>query len=199
MMLRVPTIILAVFVLVCTLAMSACVPAVPVIAFGAGAATVAVTSKEKDPATAAADRAIADAIGKGYRRADRAIYKSVTIEVNQGSVLLLGNVELPDHAIRAVQIAWQVDGVAEVIDEINVTDKSSIKDAAKDFTTKAQLRAKLVADPKIASLNYSINVINGVVYLSGLAGSQSEINRVIAHAQAMRYANSVVNYIRLNN
>ena len=171
----------------------------PLLALGAGAATVAASSTEKGLATSISDTVIHTKISESYFKTDLNIFGEVEVEVNQGSVLLVGNVELPQHAITAIQLAWEVEGVTEVIDEINVTDASSIRDSAKDFAAEAQLRGKLIADREIKSLNYSINIVNGVVYLSGVAGDQAEIDRVIAHAQSLGHANSVVNYIRLNN
>lgn len=178
--------------------LNGCVPLPLLVATGAGV-TLAASSTEKGLATSFSDSAIHLKITEAYFKNDLNVFGEVEVEVNQGSVLLVGNVEEPAHAITAIQLAWKVEGVTEVIDEINVTDNSSIRDAAKDFAAEAQLRSKLIADKDIKSLNYSINIVNGVVYLSGVAGDQEEVNRVIAHAQELRHANSVVNYIRLNN
>ena len=186
------------FICLLPFVLGGCVP-LPLLAFGAGAVTVAASSTEKGLATSISDSVIFTKISESYFKTDLNIFGEVEVEVNQGSVLLVGNVELPQHAITAIQLAWEVEGVTEVIDEINVTDDSSIRDSAKDFAAEAQLRGKLIADREIKSLNYSINIVNGVVYLSGVAGDQAEIDRVIAHAQSLGHANSVVNYIRLNN
>jgi len=88
--------------------------------------------------------------------------------------------------------------VVEVINELDVRDESSIKDHAKDIASEAQLRGKLITDMDVSSLNFSIDVVNGVVYLSGIAGSEEEMNRVVAHAQDLRFGTTVVNYIRIN-
>ena len=112
--------------------------------------------------------------------------------------MLTGAVEKPEDAVKAVQMAWQVHGVIEVINELDIRDESSIKDRAKDIASQAQLRGKLITDFDISSLNFSIDVVNGVVYLSGIASSEEEMNRVVAHAQDLRFGTTVVNYIRIN-
>ena len=61
----------------------------------------------------------------------------------------------------------------------------------------AQLRAALIRDPEISSLNFSIDVVNGIVYLSGVAETEQERERVVAHAQELRFAKQVVSYIIL--
>jgi osmotically-inducible protein OsmY len=84
-----------------------------------------------------------------------------------------------------------------VVNELQVTDSSSIKDIAKDLAASATLRTKLITDSNISSLNFSIDVVNGTVYLSGVAANADEMNRVIAHARGVRFTQQVVNYIIL--
>ena len=55
---------------------------------------------------------------------------------------------------------------------------------------------KLIGDTKVSSLNFSIDVVNGVVYLSGVEDTE-EMNRVVSHARELRFAKQVVNYISL--
>ena len=89
------------------------------------------------------------------------------------------------------------EGVREVVNEVQITDKSSLKDVAKDLAAGAQLRAKLIGDQNVSSLNFSIDVVNGVVYLSGVASDSEEMNRVVSHARELKFAKQVVNYISL--
>lgn len=176
------------------LGLSGCVGAVA----GVGAAAVAASSTEKGLGTSFNDGIIKTKISDVYLKEHVNLFSNVKIVVNKGSVLLTGNVEEPENAVKAVQLAWQVNGVIEVINEINVNNSASIKDRAKDLASEAQLRGKLITDPNISSLNFSVDVVNGVVYLSGIAGSEDEMNKVVSHAQELRFGTSVINYIRLN-
>jgi len=182
--------------LLCVMAigLSGCVGAVA----GVGAAAVAAGSTEKGLSTSISDSVISTKISESYFQDDVNLFSAVTVDVNQGSVLLTGAVIKPEDAVKAVQMAWQVHGVIEVINELDIQDKSSIKDRAKDIASQAQLRGRLITDLDISSLNFSIDVVNGVVYLSGIAGSEEEMNRVVAHAQDLRFGTTVVNYIRIN-
>ena len=182
--------------LLCVMAigLSGCVGAVA----GVGAAAVAAGSTEKGLSTSISDSVISTKISESYFQDDVNLFSAVTVDVNQGSVLLTGAVVKPEDAVKAVQMAWQVHGVIEVINELDIQDKSSIKDRAKDIASQAQLRGRLITDLDISSLNFSIDVVNGVVYLSGIAGSEEEMNRVVAHAQDLRFGTTVVNYIRIN-
>jgi osmotically-inducible protein OsmY len=110
---------------------------------------------------------------------------------------LTGKVKTPEEKILATKLTWKVRGVREVVNELQITDSSSIKDIAKDRAAWAALRTKLMADNDITSLNFTINVVNGIVYLSGIAANADEANRVVAHARNVRFAQEVVNYIIL--
>jgi len=182
--------------LLCVMAigLSGCVGAVA----GVGAAAVAAGTTEKGLSTSISDSVISTKISESYFQDDVNLFSAVNVDVNQGSVLLTGAVIKPEDAVKAVQMAWQVHGVIEVINELDIQDKSSIKDQAKDIASQAQLRGRLITDLDISSLNFSIDVVNGVVYLSGIAGSEEEMNRVVAHAQDLRFGTTVVNYIRIN-
>jgi osmotically-inducible protein OsmY len=128
---------------------------------------------------------------------DASLSTTVDVTVNDGSVLLTGKVKTPEEKILATKLSWEIRGVREVINEIQVTDKSSIKEIAKDMAAGAQLRGKLIADGDVSSLNFSIDVVNGIVYLSGVASDAEEMNRVVRHARDLKFAKQVVNYITL--
>ena len=81
---------------------------------------------------------------------------------------------------------------------LHLVTQKSLKTTAKDLAASAQLRAALIGDQEISSLNYSIDVINGIVYLSGVAANEKERERVITHAQSLRFAKKVINYIILS-
>ena len=175
--------------------LSGCVGAVA----GVGVAAVAAGTTEKGLGQTINDSVIYTKLSQIYFDDDVNLFSSVKVTVTQGSVLLTGAVEHPEDRVKMVQLAWQVHGVNEVINEVEVADKSSLKDAAKDKLAEAQLRGWLIADRDISSLNYHVDVVNGVVYLSGLSPSEDEMNAVVEHARNLRGATSVVNYIRVND
>ena len=174
---------------------TACAPAV----VGVGAAAVAAGSTEKGLGTSIADGVIKAKIADSFIQHDIEMFSNISVTVNQGSVLLTGNVQLPEQKVLATQMAWQTRGVIEVINEIEVSDKSSIKDIAKDLAAAAQLRAKLIADTTISSINFSVDVVNGTVFLAGIASNEEEMQAVVNHARTLRFAQEVVNYITIND
>ena len=172
---------------------SGCAPAV----IGVGTAAVAASSTEKGLSTSVADGLIFTKIHDNFLQTDASLPTVVDVTVNDGAVLLTGKVKTPEEKVLATKLTWEVRGVREVVNEIQVIDKSSIKDIAKDLAASAQLRGKLIADNSVSSLNFSIDVVNGTVYLSGVAADAEEMNRVVSHARELRFAQQVVNYITL--
>ena len=185
--------IIACILLISGLALSGCAGAV----VGVGTAAVAASTTEKGFSTSVSDGVIFAKLQDRFIQVNASLLTSATVTVNDGAVLFTGKVKKPEDKIEATKLAWEIKGVREVVNELQVIDTSSIKDIAKDLAASATLRGKMIADQDISSLNFSIDVVNGIVYLSGVASTQEEINKVISHAQNLRFAQEVVNYIIL--
>jgi osmotically-inducible protein OsmY len=183
----------ACILLLASLALQGCVAA----AVGVGTAAVAASSTEKGLSTSVSDSVIFTKLQDKFIQNDASLGTVIDVAVNDGSVLMTGKVKTPEEKVLATKLAWEIRGVREVVNEIQVTDTSTLKDVAKDLAASAQLRGKLITDGNISSLNFSIDVVNGIVYLAGVAASAEEMNAVIAHAQDLRFAQQVVNYISL--
>ena len=177
------------------LLLSGCAPAI----VGVGTAAVAASSTEKGLTTSVSDSVIYTKIQDMFIQEDASLSTVVDLTVNDAAVLMTGKVKTPEEKVLATRLAWEVRGVREVINELQVTDTSSIKDVAKDLAASAQLRGKLIADSSVSSLNFSIDVVNGTVYLSGVAADAEGMNRVVGHARELRFAQQVVNYITLRS
>lgn len=165
---------------------------------GVSTAAIAASSTEKGFSTAVSDTVIKTKTADLYLQKDVDLFEAVSISVNDGSVLLTGNIETFEKKLLATQLAWEVNGVREVINEVSVAEGKGIKDIAKDLAAAAELRAKLITDGEVSSLNYTIDVVNGTVYLSGIARSDAEREKVITHARGLRYAKKVVDYTVLS-
>ncbi|MDA0357895.1 MAG: BON domain-containing protein [Proteobacteria bacterium] len=185
----------AIVLLLASIGLSGCASAV----IGVGTAAVAASTTEKGLSTSVADTQIHAKLTDRFVKSDFSLVTAVDITVNDGAVLMTGKVKTPEEKILATRLAWEIFGVREVVNELQVTDTSSIKDIAKDLAASATLRTKLITDGNISSLNFSIDVVNGTVYLSGVAANAEEMNRVVAHARDIRFTQQVVNYITLQS
>ena len=186
---------MALMVLMLGFSLSGCVGAVA----GVGAAAVAAGSTEKGLGTSISDGVIKAKLSDRFIKTNTSLFTNISISVNDGTVIMTGAVEQPEHKVQATQLAWDTRGVVEVINEVEVSDKSSLKDIAKDLAAAAQLRAKLIGDQSISSINFSVDVVNGTVFLTGIASSEEEMAKVVEHARELRFADKVVNYIRIGD
>ena len=167
-------------------------------AVGLGTAAVAASTTEKGFSTSVSDTVIEAKLTDKFIQNDTSLVTGIKSSVSNGAVLMTGKVDTQEQKILATRLAWEINGVKEVINEIQVVSDTSLKTTAKDLAASAQLRAALIGDQEISSLNYSIDVVNGIVYLSGVAANKKERERVITHAQELRFAKKVVNYIILS-
>jgi osmotically-inducible protein OsmY len=167
-------------------------------ALGAGATAGTAALQERGFKTAISDTTIDAKINFIYLDND-VDFKRVTIDVHEGRVLLTGSVPKPVDRVEAVRLAWTVEGVGEVINELSVRDGASLLNAVRDRWVSAQLRLKITFDSKIHAINYTIDTVNGVVYLLGVAQDEAELRRVRNHASALSYVRRVKSHVRIKS
>lgn len=165
-----------------------------------GVATAGVTvAQERSVGNAIDDNLITIAIGSNLLQFNADLFQAVDIEVYEGRVLLTGSVPEPDGRIEAVRLAWLANGVTEVLNEIQVTDKSGLEDFFRDSWITTQLTTKLLLDKAVRAINYNVETVNGVVYLIGIAQNQAELERVTNHARTITNVSKVVSHARLKD
>lgn len=166
-------------------------------AVGAGATVGVAAAQERGVGGAAEDLRIRAEINHLWLQADENLMYDVELQVQESRVLLSGIVDNPELRLKAVRLAWQVDGVKEVINEIEVSDEYSFTGYARDTLISGELRSTLLLDQEISSINYSIETVKQVIYLMGIAQNQAELDRVIDHARNIEYVRRVVSYVRI--
>ena len=145
------------------------------------------------------DTIIVAQLKNAYFSNNEKIFFNVSVEVTEGRVLLTGSVEQIDERIEATKLAWGIEGVNEVINEIQISNDEGILDYADDLIMKTKINAKLLLDKDILNLNYSVEVVNSVVYLIGIAQSQEELDSVIYISESTYGVQNVINYVRLKD
>ena len=183
--------------LVCAAILPGC--AAPVMLAGAGAQGMVTVAQERKLADAVDDKTIQIRINQRFVSADPDLFLRVGTEIVEGRVLLTGKVPKPEHRVEAARLTWQVAGVREVLNEIAVTDRSGLADYVKDSWITTQLRTRMVADPDIADINYSVETVNGVIYLMGIAQDAAELGRVNGHARNISGVRRVISHVRLKD
>ena len=170
-----------------------CSPA-GVIASG-GATTMVIAEGDKSLGTAVDDATIKLNISRKLLISKNNLFVNIDTSVVEGMVLLTGIVKNQESRIEAVKIVWEVDGVTEVINEIEIGDKTSIKEYANDVWITAQIKALAAKDIGLRSLSYNIETIRGKVYLAGITSRQDQLETLVNITKNVKGVKEVVNYV----
>ena len=115
------------------------------------------------------------------------------INVMEGRVLLTGAVY--EEKIKSFIISKITENikVRELLDELVVStvDKNYIK----DFFIKKTITTKIFFRTKVRSMNYELSVMNGYVYVIGIADSQEELELLTKAISTVKGVKQVVSYV----
>ena len=175
------------------LALAACTPA-GVVVGGAASAGVAA-SEERGIKGAADDAVIRVKINEAWVKEDFDTFIRLNLQIYEGRVLVSGRVPDQAQADKAVQAAWQPDGVREVINEIEISEGGGLNDFANDTLINARLDADLLFDGDVDSINYSTRAVAGTVYLLGVAQDRAELDRVFRIARDVPNVKRVISHV----
>lgn len=170
------------------------------VAAGAGAAGgYATLGQERSVSDQAKDAAIGAQVSAAWDQYNHALADDLSATVYEGRVLITGRVPNQEWLQEAVQRTWKVEGVKEVYNEIEVGPETHFLDSARDTVISTRLKNDMVFDSQIKSINYTVRVENGVVYVIGSARSQAELNRVTDYARNIPNVRRVVSYVRIRS
>lgn len=179
------------------LAMAGCTPVGVVV--GAGATAGNAVAEEREVSEVVDDTAIQLRINRLWLDTDPDLLAQLSTTVTEGRVLVTGTASDPEQRVTAIRLVWQVDGVREVINEVEVANSEGIVGFGRDAAITTQLRSRILFDTAVRSINYNIDTAGGVVYLMGIAQDQAEADRVVAHARQIPYVTRIVSYVRLKS
>jgi osmotically-inducible protein OsmY len=126
------------------------------------------------------------------------LLERVSVTTHEGRVMLTGSVVDAKYSDDAIDLAWKTRGVKEVINEIVVSDKG-LKARAQDMSIAASVRSKLLLEKDLRSVNYFVDVNEGVVYLIGVAQDNNELNKALTVARSVKGVKSVVSHVILKD
>ena len=160
-----------------------------------GATTMVVAEGDKSLGTVVDDATIKFNISRKLLASENNLFIDTDISVVEGMVLLTGIVKNQEIRIEAVKIVWEVEGVKEVINEIEIGDKTTLKEYANDVWITTQIKALAAKDIGLRSISYSIETIKGKVYLAGVTSRQEQLEILINITKNVKGVKEVVNYV----
>lgn len=177
------------------LALSGCAEAV----VGAGASAATAAAQERGLQTAVGDSRIQTELNHGWLQYDKELFPALGSSVYEGRVLLTGIVRSEKERADIIAMAWKINGVREVINELIVDPSGRSGTFARDSWISAQLKSKLLFDKEVSSINYQVETVRHTIYLMGVAQNKAELDRVINYARNIEYVDRVVNHVLLKD
>ncbi len=168
------------------------------LATGGGTAMV-VAEGDRSLGAVVDDATIKVNISARFLNAGNNIFIDVETTVLEGRVLLTGLVENQEVRIEAVRLVWEVDGVKEVINEIEVGNRETIKDYANDLWINTQARAVAAKTIGLRSVGYNFETIKGKIYIAGITSRPEQVDDLIIALKTIKGVKEIINYVIIKN
>lgn len=174
---------------VMTLSMVAC--SKPVDGTGAAApATTVGTEVDDSVVTTRVKAALLDNIDvKGF---------DIQVETRKGEVMLSGFVSNQAQIDQAVSVAKGVEGVTNINNKLSIKDGvATVGNKLDDSVITTEVKAALLADANIKSLDITVTTHKGEVQLSGFVNNQGQIDRAQEIAKGVSGVTQVANQMSI--
>jgi len=128
---------------------------------------------------------------------DKKYIIDLSIKVIDGNIFLSGKVDEPEEKLKIIKMAWETKGTRSVQSAVIIKGQTNFKNTAKDVLITSQLRTALLFNKDTKSSNYTIDTINGKIYIFGIAITKDEKKKVISEANEIHGVKEVVPSILL--
>ncbi len=185
---------------VCSMFIQSCGPT---LIFTAASASTFATAKDRTLGNTIDDNLIYAKIKKEFiAKGLKKLYFKIGVEVVQSRVLLTGGVESEDDIITALDIVWSINGVKEVLNELNINEESRKFDApqyVRDTWINSRIKAAIFFNRSIKFVNYTVVVQKNIVYLFGIARSEEELSQVTQISAQVSGVEKVISHVHLKD
>ncbi len=129
--------------------------------------------------------------------ADKSYIISVKTKILDGRIFLTGKVNSVEDKLKITKMAWEVKGARSVNNDLQIKEKFDFKRSAKDLLITSQLRAALIGNKKVKSVNYNIDTYKKIIYVYGIAQNKTERDEVTKEAKQILDVEDVITSIFL--
>ena len=163
-------------------------------ATGGGSAMV-VAEGERSLGTVVDDATIKVNIAAKFLNAGNNLFVNINTSVLEGRILLTGLVDNQEIRIDAVRLVWEVEGVKEIINEIEIGNRTTLKDYASDLWINTQARAVAAKTVGIKAITFNFETIKGKIYIAGITARPDLLDEMIITLKNIKGVNEIVNYV----
>ena len=160
-----------------------------------GATTMVLAEGDRSLGTVVDDATIKLGISGKFLTSENNLFLNIDTKVIEGRVLLTGIVDNQEIRIDAVRKVWEVKGVQEVINEIEIGDKTTLKEYANDLWINTQIKALAAKEIGLRSLSYNYETIRGKVFIAGITSRPEQLETLIDAIKTVKGVKEIVNYV----
>ena len=160
-----------------------------------GATTMVIAEGDRSFGTVVDDATIKVNIASKFISSDDNLFININTNVLEGRVLLTGLVDNQEIRIDTVRRVWEIKGVKEVINEIEVGNRASLKDYGKDLWINTQAKGLAAKTIGLRFLAYNFETIRGKVYIAGITSRPEQLDKVIEVVKTIKGVTEIVNYV----
>jgi osmotically-inducible protein OsmY len=160
-----------------------------------GGTTMVIAEGDRSLGTVIDDATIKVQIVQKFLSSDENLFLDIDTSIIEGRVLLTGIVKTQETRIDAVRRVWEINGVQEVINEIEVGNKTTLKEYSKDLWINTQIKATAAKILGLRGLSYNFETIKGRVYIAGVTSRKEQVDNLIEVIENIKGVNEIVNYV----
>ena len=160
-----------------------------------GSATMVVAEGDRSLGTVVDDATIKLNLSAKFLKSENRIFLDVNSNVTEGRVLLTGLVDTQEIRIEAVRKVWEINGVREVINEIEVGNKTTLKEYMNDLWINTQVKSLAAKTIGLRSFSYNFETIKGKVYIAGITSRPEQLQAIVESTKTIKGVNEIVNYV----
>ena len=161
----------------------------------AGSATMVVAEGDRSLGTVVDDATIKLNLSAKFLQSENRLFLDVNSNVTEGRVLLTGLVDTQEIRIEAVRKGWDINGVKEVINEIEVGNKTTLKEYMNDLWINTQVKSIAARTIGLRSFSYNFETIKGKVYIAGITSRPEQLQAIVESTKTIKGVKEIVNYV----
>ena len=160
-----------------------------------GGTTMVIAEGDRSFGSVIDDATIKVQIARKFLSSEENLFLNIDTSIIEGRVLLTGIVNKQESRIDAVRRVWEVVGVQEVINEIEVGDKTTFKEFSQDLWINTQVKGIAAKKLGLRSLSYNFETIKGKVYVAGITSRKEQLDLLIKSIGNVKGIKEIVNYV----
>jgi len=160
-----------------------------------GSSALVVAEGERSIGTVIDDATIKVNIAAKFLNAGNNLFVNINTSVLEGRVLLTGLADNQEIRIDAVRLVWEVEGVKEIINEIEIGNRSTLKDYGSDLWINTQARAVAAKTVGLKAITFNFETIQGKIYVAGISSKPALLDEMVDALKNIKGVSEIVNYV----